>query len=297
MQNRFEDPSEVKETIDADIARFEGYWDKVKTLSTSHETNFLVGHRPVFGVYCNQSQIYTSDWTLQVSLVEDTLDRVSGIISGHQHVLEILEFENETLPTQITVGHGGTKFQEDQITMEVFSDLKLQVAYDGTRKMMDGPVNRGFSTQAMHGFTLMERNDQGNYDFTLLSLDTVSGALVVLDFPLSIPKGPRGLRIPVSDAPSDSPTNLPSAATVGEYALSPSTDAPATELPSAGGAISTDPASPTDLPESQDQETTNNIDTVNSAPSTSLAFQPVLGTSTYLVVTLTALFLQIFGEG
>lgn len=51
----------------------------------------------------------TLDWTLQQYLDPSTLDRVSGVVAGHMHWLEVLAFENEDLPVQLVVGHGGTK--------------------------------------------------------------------------------------------------------------------------------------------------------------------------------------------
>ena len=209
---------------DADVARLAEYWRAIEQLTASHATNILVSHRPVFGVQCSRSHWITTDDALQAALQNGTmihdgtssaLDRVSVVVSGHNHALQALEFADNALPPQVTVGHGGTKLDPDEenALSIVWSNLALQLSGGASTF----PVERGIETSAMHGFALLDRTPSGSsYEVTLLSYDPVADALVKLDFPLSFPSGPRVIRAP-SAAPSSSraPSNAPIASPTG----------------------------------------------------------------------------------
>lgn len=85
-ENRYLDPDEA-EKARQQVELFTDYFQQIEELSAERETNFYVGHRPVLGIGCNYTSIVTLDWTLQQSLGPTTLDRISGIISGHMHWL------------------------------------------------------------------------------------------------------------------------------------------------------------------------------------------------------------------
>jgi hypothetical protein len=69
------------------IELYTDYFKQIEELSQERETNFYVGHRPIFGIGCDNTSIVTLDWTLQQSLGPTTLDRISGLITGHMHWL------------------------------------------------------------------------------------------------------------------------------------------------------------------------------------------------------------------
>jgi hypothetical protein len=69
------------------IELFTEWFNYIEDLSTERDTNFYVGHRPLLAIGCNWTDIVTLDWTLQQSLSQNTLHRISAIISGHMHWL------------------------------------------------------------------------------------------------------------------------------------------------------------------------------------------------------------------
>ncbi|KAL7528415.1 hypothetical protein ACHAXR_002438, partial [Thalassiosira sp. AJA248-18] len=94
---------ENETTVLAQIAYYKGVMETLYENSLSHDTNFYVAHRPIFGIACNGDEYATLDWTIQNALQRHTLDRVSGLINGHMHWSEALEFQDNELPAQIVV--------------------------------------------------------------------------------------------------------------------------------------------------------------------------------------------------
>jgi hypothetical protein len=168
----------------------------IQKLSAESETNFLVSHRSLFGVFCSQAQLFTSNGGMHAALGGNVslLDSISGVFSGHHKVLQVMEFVNNTLPFQVILGNGGTKVDDLVVDPDLLSSVVLQVGE------MSVPVARTLSTNAQHGFALMERNSEGSYDLSFYGLDPVARAATVLDHQLVIPKGSR------FPAPSGSPT-------------------------------------------------------------------------------------------
>jgi hypothetical protein len=187
------------------VAQERENWKTIQRLSASHITNFLVSHRPVLGIYCNNSQLFTTGSALQEALGGNAslLDSISGIFSGQRKALQVIEYANDTLPVQLTLGHGGTKVEETIVDPDLLPYVSLKVGRTTT------PLRRGLSTNALHGFTLMDRNPSGSYDIVFYSLDTIAGATVVLDYFLSIPQGPR-LKPEPTISPLIPPTSAPS---------------------------------------------------------------------------------------
>lgn len=80
-QNRYNDTND--QTIDDHLNVFTQHFHKIEQMSLQSDTNFYLGHRPIFGIGCNNGTIAALDWTLQQSLGRTTLDRISATFSGH----------------------------------------------------------------------------------------------------------------------------------------------------------------------------------------------------------------------
>lgn len=80
-QDRFNDTSD--KTVEDHLDMFTGHFEKIKRMTLDADTNFYLGHRPIFGIGCSNGSIATLDWTLQQSLGRTTLDRISATFSGH----------------------------------------------------------------------------------------------------------------------------------------------------------------------------------------------------------------------
>lgn len=109
--NRYEDPKQAlsHSEIREQITYFAGQFSKVIANVQPGLTNFLVSHRPLFGVGCNQGKYVTMDWTMQQALGNRTLKGISASINGHVHWFQGLSFEGGSeRPMEIVVGNGGT---------------------------------------------------------------------------------------------------------------------------------------------------------------------------------------------
>ena len=125
---------------------------------------------------------------MQNSLSPTTLDRVSAIFSGHMHWLQVLEFNDNALPPQLTVGHGGTKLFNSSIDEELYPHIRLVV---GEPEIYSATIERGY-TMNKFGYAIMERNDELNYDVTFYVFNqTTREVLEMEDLIVTIPKGPR----------------------------------------------------------------------------------------------------------
>jgi hypothetical protein len=110
-----------------DVKYYTEAMEYIESLSLERETNFLVSHHPFLAIACNDTEIITADWTLQQALGSNTLDRVSAVISGHQHWFQLLEFDGDALPAQLVVGHGGTKLIKNYVNQDSLSRIRLNV--------------------------------------------------------------------------------------------------------------------------------------------------------------------------
>jgi hypothetical protein len=190
-----------------DVAYFSGVMSTLEAMSAERDTNFFVTHHPVLAIACNDTEIIVEDWTLQQALGSNTLDRVSAIISGHQHWLQVLEFNDDALPAQLVVGHGGTKMIPNFVDQDSLARIKLEVGQPELN--IAATVKRGI-TMSQFGYGIMERNDDNmDYDVTFYGLDETTREVGVLDFSMTIPKGPR---VPYPQETNDSPSasDLPS---------------------------------------------------------------------------------------
>ena len=189
QEDRNDDPTD--RNIEDQIDTFTKHFETIEELSQSHSTNFYVGHRPIFGIGCNNGTYVTLDWTLQQSLGETTLNFISGIITGHMHWLEVLQFEDDKLPPQMVVGHGGTQLIRNYVNQSAMPFLRLEVGKPEYN--ITGTVERGL-TESNFGYGIMERTAAGDYEVTFHNLVNSSGGKISFEpipFSLLIPKGPR----------------------------------------------------------------------------------------------------------
>merc|ERR1719203_988940 len=105
------------------------------------------------------------------------------------HWLEILQYANQELPTQIVVGHGGTTLIQNYVDQTVFPHLELHVG--SKQQQLKGRVLEGLTSSSMFGFAIMERSQEGDYDMSFLGLDMKTNVMVQQGFNFTIPKGPR----------------------------------------------------------------------------------------------------------
>ena len=84
QEDRYNDtsPGAQNETTEQ-LEIFTSHFKLIETYSQEYDTNFYVGHRPILGIGCDGGKVVTLDWTLQQSLGLTTLDRISGLITGH----------------------------------------------------------------------------------------------------------------------------------------------------------------------------------------------------------------------
>ncbi|KAL3765302.1 hypothetical protein ACHAW5_006087 [Stephanodiscus triporus] len=196
-----------------DVAYFSGVMSTLEAMSAERDTNFFVTHHPILAIACNDTEIIVEDWTLQQALHSNTLDRVSAIISGHQHWLQVLEFNDDALPAQLVVGHGGTKLIPNWVNQDSLTRIKLEVGQPELNIV--ATVKRGI-TMSQFGYGIMERNDGMDYDVTFYGLDETTRKVGVLDFSMTIPKGPR-VPYPLDTNDSPSASDLPSGTSANNW--------------------------------------------------------------------------------
>ncbi len=160
-------------------------FEDIEAMSLNFDTNFYVGHYPLLAVACNGTNIVTLDYTLQQSLRNGTLDNIVGIISGHIHWLEVLEFRNNSLPAQIVVGNGGTELIPNYMDQKILPKLKLELGRNEFG--MAGFVDRGVISSKF-GFGIMTRLESNEgYNVTFKEWDPVKLEVDDMNFHVFIP--------------------------------------------------------------------------------------------------------------
>lgn len=81
VQNRHNDTND--HDIQNHLDLFSSHFEKIEHLAMQADTNFFLGHRPLFGLGCDNGTIVTLDWTLQQSLGPSSLDQISATFHGH----------------------------------------------------------------------------------------------------------------------------------------------------------------------------------------------------------------------
>ena len=185
-ENRYLDPENAEETRQQ-VEVYTKWFKVIEVLSQNRESNFYVGHRPVLGIGCNYTSVVTLDWTLQQSLGPNTLDRISALITGHMHWLEVLEFEDNVLPAQLVVGNGGTMMIENKINQSSIPYINLTVGKE--EYGIQGRVKRGL-TKSEFGYGIMERQEDMHYEVYFKTWQPEKQK-VDIAFSLSIPAGLR----------------------------------------------------------------------------------------------------------
>mmetsp|Transcript_20787 Transcript_20787/g.42434 ORF Transcript_20787/g.42434 Transcript_20787/m.42434 type:complete len:697 (+) Transcript_20787:2007-4097(+) len=190
LMNRFlaTNPEQDCENIYDELDIFTQHFLKVEEMSKSYETNFYLGHRPIFGIACNDTKLLSMDWTLQCSLGCTTLDRVSALFSGHMHWRESITFQDSRLPPQIIAGHGGTDLVSNYIIDRSLDGLRLELGKD---LIISVTIDEGEPDSSAFGYAVMERTASMNYDIVFRGLNMTTGTMMNVGTPLTIPKGPR----------------------------------------------------------------------------------------------------------
>lgn len=111
---------------------------------------------------------------MQNSLSPTTLDRVSAIFSGHMIGFKIFR---RCTPTQLTVGHGGTKLFNSSIDEELYPHIRLVV---GKPEIYSATIERGY-TMNKFKYAIMERNGDLNYDDTFYVFNETTREILEMD--------------------------------------------------------------------------------------------------------------------
>lgn len=193
VMNRFlaTNPEQECEHIYSQLNTFTRYFERVREMSSeSNRTYFYLGHRPIFGIACNDTKLLSMDWTLQCSLACSTFDQISALFSGHMHWRETISFANNLLPPQIVVGHGGTDLVENYIIDQSLDGLKLEV---GSNSQISVTVEEGKPDSSAYGYAVLqsgERRDEGS-TVSFRGIDMTTGSAYDTGRPIIIPPDPK----------------------------------------------------------------------------------------------------------
>lgn len=105
----------------------------------------------------------------------------------YQSWLQVMEFENDSLPPLILAGNGGTKMIRNYINQQSIPSIDLQI--DKQDYTISGKIKQGF-TLTQFGYSIMERSNAGAYqvNFHVLGDDR---QVKPLDYSVAIAKGLR----------------------------------------------------------------------------------------------------------
>lgn len=194
IMNRFlaTNPQQECEHVYSQLETFTRYFEQIREMSSkSDTTNFYLGHRPIFGIACNDTKLLSMDWTLQCSLACDTLQGISALFSGHMHWRESISFSNNLLPPQIIVGHGGTDLVENYIIDRSLDGLSLEV---GRNSQISVTIEEGDPDSSAYGYGVLQRQRggkrAGDYTVRFRGVDMTTGCAYDVDPSLTIHSGP-----------------------------------------------------------------------------------------------------------
>jgi len=193
IMNRFlaTNPEQECEHVYSQLDTFTGYFEQIREASIeSDKTSFYLGHRPVFGIACNDTKLLSMDWTLQCSLECSTFDEISALFSGHMHWRETISFANNLLPPQIVVGHGGTDLVDNYIIDRSLDGLKLEI---GRNSQISVTVKEGEPDSSAFGFAVLQRGGDGEGDYTVKfrGIDMTTGSAYDVGRSITIPSDPN----------------------------------------------------------------------------------------------------------
>ena len=193
VMNRFlaTNPEQDCEHIYAQLDTFTHYFERVREMSVeSDKMNFYLGHRPIFGIACNDTKLLSMDWTLQCSLACSTFDYISALFSGHMHWRETISFANNLLPPQIVVGHGGTDLVENYIIDRSLDGLNLEV---GRNSQISVTVEEGEPDSSAYGYAVLKSGEksEGAYTVRFRGIDMTTGGAYDTGRPMIISPDPN----------------------------------------------------------------------------------------------------------
>jgi hypothetical protein len=118
--------------------------------------------------------------------------RIRPIIFYNNSWLEVLEFEDNALPTQMIVGNGGTKLLNDHdIDNNALTNIKFEIGkpeYNITGRVRSGEI------RFEYGYGMMTRDDEtGDYNVAFYTWQDVTKSVKSIDYSITIPKGLRVL--------------------------------------------------------------------------------------------------------
>lgn len=90
----------------------------------------------------------------------NTFNVNSGMCVAMSSWLQVMEFENATLPPNFLVGNGGTKMIRNYIEQSSIPHLDLHI--NQQEFTITGKVKKGI-TLSQFGYSVMERNSSGSY--------------------------------------------------------------------------------------------------------------------------------------
>jgi hypothetical protein len=120
--------------------------------------SWLLTHRPIWGIGEFQDELFRINLTLQAATNNNLEPGINLVLSGHQHLFELLSFTGGRSP-QLIVGNGGT-FLDSPITVPL-SGLEIAGAVVDQGLSFD---NFGFVTMQQTGnaWILSLRDADGN---------------------------------------------------------------------------------------------------------------------------------------
>ena len=184
-------PEQECDHIYSQLDTFTRYFERVYQMSSeSDKTNIYLGHRPIFGIACNDTKILSMDWTLQCSLACSTFDKISALFSGHMHWRETISFTNNLLPPQIVVGHGGTDLVDNYIIDRSLDGLKLEV---GRNSQISVTVEEGEPDSSAYGYAVLQSREkrEGGYTVRFRGIDMTTGSAYDTGRSIIIPSDPN----------------------------------------------------------------------------------------------------------
>ena len=193
IMNRFlaTNPEQECEHIYSQLDIFTEYFEQIREASVEFDSaSFYLGHRPIFGIACNDTKLLSMDWTLQCALACSTFDEISALFSGHMHWRETILFDKNLLPPQIVVGHGGTDLVDSYVIDRSLDGLRLEI---GQNSQISATVKEGEPDSSAFGFAVLQRGEdgEGSYTVKFRGIDMATGSAYDVGRPMTIPSNPK----------------------------------------------------------------------------------------------------------
>ena len=102
--------------------------------------------------------------------------------------MQVIEFENNTLPPNIIVGNGGTKMIRNYINQSSIPYIDYHI--DNHNFKIAARVTKGL-TLSQFGYGIMEKSQDGAYEVKFNVWDANGGKVIPLNYSVLIPKSAR----------------------------------------------------------------------------------------------------------